>query len=134
MRSEAEIRREVESRLKRRGLVLLHGALWVIITTSLYLYARVQNTPVGWSTSAVFFMGLWACLIGLHAFTVIYVELRERLVRKAIERERKHYQIGDTYYGKRKRVDDPPLLLEDDGEIVEDDLVDFPEPVRRKRE
>jgi hypothetical protein len=133
MRSEAEIRREIESRLRRRGLLIVHGAIWAAVTTSLYLYARVQGVPVGWTNSAVFFMSLWAFIVGLHAFYVIYVELRERLVRKAIERERKYYQMGDAYYGKRKRFEALPPL-EDDEDDSEDALVDFPEEVRRKRE
>jgi hypothetical protein len=92
---------------------------------------------VGWTTSAAFFMGLWACLVGLHAFWVIYVELRERLVRKAIERERRYYQIGDSFQKPKRRAAAP--RLRDDGELVDypaseaDDLEDEVE-VRVKRE
>jgi hypothetical protein len=125
MRSETEIRREIEARLRRRGFLLLHGALWAIITFSLYAYSRYQGVPVGWTTSAVFFMGLWAFIVGLHTFWVGYVELRDRLVRQAVERERRYYPMGDAY-AKPKRREAPPRLS-DDG-----DLVDFPDAEDRR--
>jgi hypothetical protein len=131
MRSEAEIRREIEGRLRRRAFLLLHGALWAIITFSLFIYARnwgippgMESMPVGWTTSAAFFMGLWACIVGLHAFWVIYVELRERLVWQAIERERRYYDLGDSY-AKPKRREIPPRQSDD--ESIEDAFVDFPD-------
>jgi hypothetical protein len=124
MRSEAEIRREIEGRLRRRGLLLLHGALWAIITFSLYAYARYQGVPVGWGTSATFFMGLWALIVGLHAFWLIYAELRDRLVRQAVERERQLYLAG-YFHEKRKRSAASPRLPDED-DSLEDTLIDFP--------
>jgi hypothetical protein len=58
----------------------------------------------------------------LHTAYVLYVELRERLIRSAIERERQFYLLRDNYE-KQKRSEAPDdnsrLRLTDDGELID---------------
>ena len=132
MRSEAEIRREIEARLRRRGLLLLNGGLWsaAVFILSQIFPSRSLGTTL--TSLIVLWMLAWTAVLGLHFLRTVYVELREWLVRRAIDREQRIYYVNSTYE-KRKRVDVLPPL-EDDEEIIEDALVDFPEAVRRKRE
>ena len=83
MRSEAEIRRQVETRLRRWGLLALNGILWVGAAKLIYGYSQYGN--FGQFTGAVaLFMVAWAALLGLHALRTFYVEGREWLVRRQL--------------------------------------------------
>ena len=134
MRSEAEIRREVEKRFHRWVFLLLNGGLWLVVGAGLYFYSRYQGVPAGWLDSVILFLMLWGLLVGLHLFRTFYVESREWLVsraiaREAIARERRYYDIGDTY-AKPKRRETLPRLSDDEiieDESIEDTLVDFPD-------
>src|SRR4051812_10909682 len=91
MRSETEIRRQVEIRLRRWGLLALNGILWIGAAKLVYefnqihpLYDRVLNL-------IFFVMAGWLALVGLHALRTIYVEGREWLVKWAIAREHQVY-------------------------------------------
>lgn len=120
MRTEFEIRREVERRLRRRGLFVLNGGLWlmvVFILAQIVPYASFGTTLRG---LLVLFMLGWTGVVGLHFLRTVYVELREWLVARAIERERAFYQMRDIYE-KRKYDEIPPRLM-NDGE-----LIDFPD-------
>ncbi len=113
MRSEVEIRRQVEARLHRWLFLLLHGGLWTAVGFGLYFYSRRVIVPSGWVDSAIMVMLLWAGLVGLHVLRTVYVELREYVVRRAVDRERQHYQARDIYE-KPKRLE-----ASDDGELIE---------------
>ena len=129
MRSEAEIRSEVETRLRRRLMLFLHGALWVVGAAIVYRVTRFSS--FGSLTGMVMLLLLaWTGMLGLHVLRVGYVELRERLVRGAIERERQFYLLRDNYE-KRKRSEErgrseehereesTVVHLSDDGELVD---------------
>lgn len=127
MRSEAEIRRQVETRLKRRGLLFLDGGLWLAVVFILSKIMPYSSFGTTLNSLLAVFMFLWTGIIGLHFLRTVYVELREWLVRRAIERERQFFQMRDAHE-KRKRDDALPRLS-DDGE-----LFDFPEtPVRSRK-
>src|SRR5664279_3117144 len=80
-----------------------------------------------WDTLFVFFMLAWLGLVGLHTLRVLYVELREWLVRRAVERERQFYVLQDAYEKRKhgesfsRAADDTFPRSTDDGE-----LIDFP--------
>lgn len=123
MRSEAEIRREVETRLRRRGLLLLNGGLW---TGAVLFLALLMPRGVYGSLTGLIMIGMlaWTLALGLHAFRVVYVELRERLVNSAIERERQFYLLRENYekqkrFEERDRADAAFVHLSDDGELVD---------------
>lgn len=117
MRTESEIRKQVELRFRRWALLLLNGGAWIVIGAGLYLYSRYVGVPVGWLDSVVLVLMLWGGLVGLHLMRTVYVELREWLVRRAIERERAFYRMRDTYE-KRKHSEALPNLTED-GELID---------------
>jgi hypothetical protein len=119
MRSEAEIRHEIEKRFNRWVFLFVNGGLWVVVGVGLYLYSRYQSVPAGWIDSAILFLMLWGLLVGLHFLRTVYIEKRDWLVRRAIEHERKAYLLSNTYE-KHKR-DNAFSRLRDDGE-----LIDFP--------
>jgi len=121
MRSEGEIRREVEGRLRRWGLLILNGILWVGAAKLLYGYSEYGNFG-RFSGAVVLFMLVWAALVGLHVLRTLYVEGKEWLVKRAIAREREFYRL-QSVYEKRKRGESASLpddsrfsLLEEDGE------------------
>lgn len=132
-RSEAEIRNDVTNRLKRRGLLLLNGGLGVLAVFLLYQFTRFRSFGEPWATLILLFMLGWFVLGILHTAAVVYVELREWLVRSAIERERQFYLLRDNYE-KQKRAeirdrdyDTARLSISDDGE-----LIDYPETQKVK--
>ena len=132
-RTEAKIRSEVPNRLKRRGLLLLNGGLGVLAVFLLYQFTRFSSFGEPWSTLILLFMLGWFVLGILHTAAVAYVELRERLVRSALERERQFYLLRDNYE-KQKRaeirerdLDASYLRIADDGE-----LIDYPETQKVK--
>lgn len=120
MRSEAEIRREVETRLRRRGWLIVNGGLWLAVVSGMFAYTRYRSLGLGepWTSLIILFMLMWLVFIGLHAFRVIYVELREHLIQRAIEHERRLYTQGDAYE-KSKRDDTSILSIADDGELID---------------
>jgi hypothetical protein len=132
-RTDAEIRSEVTNRLKRRSLLLLNGGLGVLAVFLLYQFTRFRSFGEPWATLILFFMLGWFVLVILHTAAVVYVELRERLVRSAIERERQFYLLRDNYE-KQKRTEirehdygASRLGISDDGE-----LIDYPETQKVK--
>lgn len=149
MRSEVDIRREVEAHLRRRGLFLLDGGLWAAAVVFLWQFTRYSGFGTTLSGLIVLFMLGWTAALGLHFLRTVYVEVREWLVRRAIQREREFYVLQDAYE-KRKRDFTPARLenrsdarlgnsrdftdarLENDGE-----LIDFPgwdDATKTKRE
>jgi hypothetical protein len=126
MRTEFEIRREVESRLRRRGLLVVNGGLWlmaVFILSQIMPYSSFGTTLNG---LLVLFMLGWTAALGLHTPWTIYVELREWLVRRAIDREREFYRMRDTY--EKRKHSEALSHLTDDGE-----LIDFPEALSQRK-
>jgi hypothetical protein len=124
MRSEAEIRREVETRLLRRGLLLLNGGLWAAAVFILSIV--MPRGTLGTTLTGLLTVGMlaWTLVLLLHAFRVVYVELRERLVNSAIERERQFYLLRENYEKQkrseeRERADSAFVHLSDDGELVD---------------
>ena len=131
MRSEAEIRHEVETRLRRWVRLLLHGGLWAV--GAVIVYRITLFSSFGSLTGLIVFaMFVWTVLLVLHVLRTIYNELRERMVRGAIERERQFYLLRD-HYEKRKRSEDRErgeaarLHIADDGE-----LIDYPQEEKVK--
>ncbi len=88
MRSEAEIRKQVETRLRRWGLLALNGILWVGAAKLILVYSQTHGFYANQSDIILLIMLGWVSLVGLHALRTIYVELREYLVRRAIRQER----------------------------------------------
>ena len=126
MRSEDEIRREVEGRLRRRGLLIVDGGLWLLVGFGLFEYTQYRSVPFSepWPTVLIFFMLFWGALLGLHTLAVLYIEVREWMVRRAIEREREFYALQNAYE-KRKRddsasrsMDEAPPRIAEDGELI----------------
>jgi hypothetical protein len=103
---------------KRWLLLALNGILWV--GTAKLIDAYIQNTNFysGVRDVIVLMMVAWLNLVGLQALWVLYREIRERLMRWAIEQAQPSYRRDAD--DKRKR-DQAALMLADDGE-----LVDFP--------
>src|ERR1700710_1879062 len=91
MRSEVEIRRQVETRLHRWGLLTLNAILWGGAAKLIDAYVQYASFYGGARDGIVLVMVLWLNLIGLHALWVFYGEIRERLVRWAITREHQVY-------------------------------------------
>ncbi len=123
MRSEAEIRKQIEDHLKRRGLWLVDAGLWALAVFSSLAFMRSHIVSTTINYLVPLFMLAWTGVLGLHTLRTVYVELRDYLVRRAIDRERHYYVMEDEYAperGKRKHDDSAPRLT-DDGE-----LVDFP--------
>ena len=120
MRSEAEIRKQVEARLRRWALVLLNVILFVGVIKGLALFTSVRTD--GLSQTDLILLTLWASLIGLHVLRTVYIEVREIAVRRAVVGESKQYQQHE-HYEKRKH-DDALLRLGDDGELIDFPLVD----------
>ena len=110
MRSEAEIRKAVETRLRRWGLLALNGILWVGALKLIFGYSQFNDFQGTLADVVAGMMVIWLALFGLHALRTFYVELREYLVRRAIEREHRLH----TDYEKPKRLE-----LGEDGELVE---------------
>jgi hypothetical protein len=120
MRSDIEIRREVETRLRRRGLLVLNGGLGALVVLFLYQYTTYRSLGEPLATLVILFMLGWFFLGVIHATAVLYIEMRDRLVRSAIERERQFYLLRDHYEKqKRSREDAARLRRLDDGELVD---------------
>ena len=106
----------MSANVKRWRLLALNGILWVgaaklidAYIQNAYFYSSVRDV-------IVLVMVAWLMLMGLHALWVFYKDLRERLMRWAIE------QAQPSYGHKRKRDHAVPFLNDADGE-----LIDFPE-------
>jgi hypothetical protein len=126
MRSEGEIRREVEGRLRRRGLLILDGGLWLVAGFAIYNYAQYGKFGI-YGNIIVAFILVWTALVGLHTLAVLYIEVRERLVRQAIEREYQFYMMKNAY--EKRKYDDSPSRNVDGSRrrIAEDgELIDLP--------
>lgn len=113
MRSEAEIRKQVENHLKRRGLLVLDGGLWLLAVFIEAEFLRFRGLSTTMTGLLTLLMIAWTLGLGLHFVRTVYVELREILVRRAIERERGLYLAKDGYE-KPKRLD-----VSNDGELVD---------------
>lgn len=125
MRSEAEIRREIESRLRRRGLLLVNGAAWSVVVFILSQIFPSRSLGTTLTSLLVLWMVGWTMVLGLHFLRTIYVEMREWLVSRAIARERSAYDLRDSAYAKPKRREE--ARLSDDGEFVDEPLIDLPD-------
>jgi hypothetical protein len=130
MRSEAEIRRQVESRFHRWVYLFAHGGAWLAVAFGLFLYARRTLVPVGWTDSAFIVMVMWGMLVGLHFLRTVYVESREWLVRRTIDREMREYVLREAYE-KRKRDEATERLSSDGGD---GELIDFPDKPKAEYE
>lgn len=117
MRSEAEIRRQVDGRFRRWAALTFNGGLWAAVALGLYFYSERASFPPDLVAPVIAFMVIWAAVVGLHFLYSLYTETRESVVQKAIEREREFYLLRADYE-KRKR-DDAPARLSDDGELVD---------------
>ena len=126
MRSDWEIRREVEMRLRRRGLLILDGGLWLLVGFGLFEFTQYRSLPFSepWPTLIIVFMLIWLVLVGLHGAGVAYVEVREWMVKRAIEREREFYVLQNAYEKRKhnepssRSVDEARRLAADDGELI----------------
>ena len=139
MRSETEIRKQVEARLRRRGLFVLNGGLWFITGMFLWFGRGVYYFISDYSNTLLNLMLLWTFVLGLHFFFTVYVELREYLVRRAIEQERRYYVMSssarpDDAEKPKRAADVARLELTDDGELIDfDDLENEDSYVQRNR-
>lgn len=118
MRSEAEIRKHIEDHLKRRGLWVVDAGLWLLA-----VFVFRESMLGGYSTTvnylATLFMLAWMAALGAHTLRTVYVELRDYLVNRALEREQ-HYYVMEDGRSKRKRNEARPrLAIDDDGELVD---------------
>jgi hypothetical protein len=122
MRTEAEIRREVEVHLRRRGLLLVDAGLWIVAVFILWEIMPVSSFGTTLNSLLAIFMLGWTAVVGLHVLRTIYVELRELLARRAIEREHQMYLLRDAY--EKRKHDEAVAHLTDDGELI--DFADIP--------
>jgi hypothetical protein len=127
MRSDAEIRKQVETRLRRWGLLFLDGGLGVLVVFFLYQFSKEHSFGEPLASWLTLFVLGWFVLGLLHTAYVLYVEVREWLVSRAINREREFYALQNAYE-KHKRDDSASRntdaahpLTSEDGE-----LIDFP--------
>ena len=102
MYSEIAIARQVEMRLNRRVLLVADAGAWVF-----YLWVFKYTSFAHFEGMAVLIALLWMGVLGLHFLWTIYVELRDWLVRRAIEHER-HFYVAEK--PKRGRVTPPELI------------------------
>ncbi len=134
MRSEAEIRKQVEARLKRWLYLIADGGLWL---TAVFLYWRGSGggfLNLGQFTGAgSLFLTLWFVAVGLHMLWVLYATLRDWLVGRAVEHERRYYVMSSTPDDAEKPKRQAPaahdtavsrLELTNDGELIEFDDLD----------
>ncbi len=122
MRSEAEIRKQVEARLKRWLFLIIDGGGWLSATFILWQTASYRSFGQ-FSGAVAIFMLLWLGVVGLHFLRTIYVELRDWLVHRAVERERRYYVMSSDAEKPKREADVTRLELTDDGELIEfDDL------------
>lgn len=115
MRSEAEIRKQVETRLRRWGLVALNGILLIGAAKLIFAYSQNHDFMGSQADVIIALMIGWVALVGLHFLRTVYVELREYLVRRAIDQERNSTHAA---YEKPKH-DETQLSLSDDGELAD---------------
>lgn len=123
MRSEAEIRKQVEDHLKRRLLLVLDGGLWLAAVFFLWRYS-ITSSLGSFEGLAILFMLGWTGIVGLHTLRTIYVELREYLVKRAIERERRTYVTFSDDETMKRKHDDAIPRLSDDGELIDFEFAD----------
>src|SRR5687767_243153 len=102
MRSETEIRSEVSARLWRRSLWLLDAGLGALTVFLVYMFTRYRSFGEPWASIVIVFLFGWFMLGIVHTTYFLYVEIRERLVHSAIERERQFYLLRENYE-KQKR-------------------------------
>lgn len=117
MRSEAEIRKQINVRFRRWAALAFNGGLWAAVAMGLYFYSERANFSPDLVAPVIAFMVIWAAVVGLHFLYSLYTETRESLVQKAIEREREFYLLRADYE-KRKRDEALPELA-DDGELID---------------
>lgn len=105
---EEAIRRRVNRRILRWGLLGLHFIIWMV-------GAGLLDMSLGKPTSEVLIL-IWFGLVGLHAGLVALSGMRDRMVQREIRRERQNAS-EERYQEKLKR--DRLYRLSDDGELVE---------------
>ncbi len=133
MRSEAEIRKQVEARLRRRGLFALNAILWFASGMFLWLGRGVYYFITDYSNTLLNLMLLWTFVLGLHFLYTVYVELRDWLVGRAVERERRYYVMsGDDEKPKRDAAV-ARLELTDDGELIDYEFPDLADQQKIER-
>ncbi len=106
MRSEAQIRKQVEARFRRWSLLVLNGILWVGAAKLIYVFSQSHSFPSRADDVGILFMVGWLVLFGLHFLRTVYVEMREYLVRRAVERERASFELHDAY--EKRKHDQAP--------------------------
>lgn len=117
----AAIRKRAERRLALRLSAIMHIISIIALSPSLY------NSPQ-WRGLEYY----WFAVFALHIFYWLYSELRERAVRREIEREEQRWLLRQDGIGKRKR-DDAAYRLSDDGEMEEIDPLTLQSEQRRSK-
>lgn len=117
------IRKRAERRLALRLSAIMHIISIIALSPSLYSSPQWRGLEYYWF---IVFM--------LHMFYWLYNELRERAVRREIDREERRLMLRQSggEIAKRKR-DDAAYRLADDGELVEIDDTILREESRKHR-
>ena len=126
--SEAEIRRRVEQRLKKRGEFYIHLTAYVAVNLALWVVWLLMGSVFPWPL--VLSLG-WGVGLFIHGIDVYFatgsrLAAREAAIQREIERERER-----LYAEKPKRS---RLVIADDGElmeVVEDEWEDRSKAKRR---
>ncbi len=112
MYREISIREQVEARLDRRLLFAADAGAWLF-----YLWVFKYTSFAHFEGMAVFLALIWMGVLGLHFLWTFYAELRDWLVQRAVERERRYAFAQDAIYEKPKRARRFELI--DDAEFPE---------------
>lgn len=135
----AAVIKTVRARWRRRLVVIAHTLFFVAMIpfwshTSWYYDSSgsyIETISPGIPTSV---QALWAALLAFHFIWALFAELRDRAIRREIERERKwrlleQLEEADPYARERiLRLADTP-----DGELIDFDAEAWAENVKRKR-
>ncbi len=100
MYSEIAISRQVEARLNRRVLLVADGSAWMF-----FLWVFKFTSFARFEGMAVLIALIWTGVLGLHFLGMAYIELRDWLVRRAIEHERRAYVAEKPKRGRVKRFE-----------------------------
>ncbi|MCC6616541.1 MAG: hypothetical protein IT320_23915 [Anaerolineae bacterium] len=122
------VARAVRGRWRRRLLAMAH--VFAFLVTYFTILAHSTWYAGSWNT-------FWVIVLGFHLMWAVIAELRDRSIRREIERERKwrlleRLEAVDVYepYARERlmRMSDAP-----DGELIDFDAEAWADDVKRKR-